>query len=122
MREPAKSFEELVVWQKAHRFVLDAYPIINKLPAEERFGLASQFRRAAVSVPANIAEGFIKRGKPDKIKFLNTAQGSLEECKYFLILIRDLGYMDTMDLRTQLDEVGRLLNAYISSIRRNSSS
>jgi four helix bundle protein len=122
MREPAKSFEELVVWQKAHRFVLDAYPIINKLPAEERFGLASQFRRAAVSVRVNIAEGFIKRGKPDKIKFLNTAQGSLEECKYFLILIRDLGYMDTLDLRTQLDEVGRLLNAYISSIRRNSSS
>jgi four helix bundle protein len=92
MREPAKSFEELVVGRKAHRFVLDAYPIINKLPAEERLGLAPRLRRAAVSVPANIAEGYIKRGKPDKIGFLNTAQGSLEECKYFLILNRYLGY------------------------------
>ena len=90
-----QSFRDLIVWQKAHQFVLDAYKISQGFPREEIYGLTSQFRRAAVSVAANIAEGFKKRGQPDKARFLNIAHGSLEECRYYLILISDLGYGDT---------------------------
>jgi four helix bundle protein len=83
MREPAKTFEDLVVWQKAHQFVLAVYRVSRSFPRSETYGLTSQFRRAAVSVAANIAEGFRKRGKADKIRFLNIAQGSLEESRYY---------------------------------------
>jgi four helix bundle protein len=92
MREPAKHFTELVVWQRAHAFVLGAYRLTAGFPAEERYGLTSQFRRAAVSIPANITEGFRKRSPADKARFLNIAEGSLEECRYYLILARDLEY------------------------------
>src|SRR5689334_1624558 len=77
-----------------------------------KFGLSLQMRRAAVSVPANIAEGFRRRGKPEKARFLNIAEGSLDEVRYFLILARDLQYADTRDLLTAADEVSRLLNRY----------
>jgi len=79
MREPAKTFEDLVVWQKAHQFVLAVYRLSRTFPRAETYGLSSQFRRAAVSIAANIAEGFRKRGKADKLRFLNIAQGSLDE-------------------------------------------
>ena len=92
VRPPARSFEDLIVWQKAHQLVLSVYRLTESFPAKEMYGLTSQFRRAAVSVPANIAEGFKKRGKPDKARFLNIAQGSLEECRYYLILVSDLNY------------------------------
>lgn len=72
----AKSFQDLVVWQKAHTFVLRVYQVTTEFPADERFGLTSQFRRAAVSIPANIAEGFRKSGKADKLRFYNISQGS----------------------------------------------
>ena len=81
MRAPAKTFEDLVVWQKAHQFVLAVYRLSRTFPRSETYGLSSQFRRAAVSVAANIAEGFRKRGNADKIRFLNIAQGSLEESR-----------------------------------------
>lgn len=74
---PAKRFEELKVWQKAHALVLRVYQYSAGFPKSELYGLASQIRRAAVSVPANIAEGFKRRGRPDKVRFLNIAQGSL---------------------------------------------
>ena len=86
MRKPAKSFQDLLVWQKSHQFVLGVYGLTKNFPRSETYGLTSQFRRAAVSIPANIAEGFRKRGKADKVRFLNIAQGSLEECRYYLIL------------------------------------
>ena len=73
-------------------------------------------RRAAVSIPANIAEGFKKWGKSDKGRFMNIAQGSVEECRYYLILSEDLGYGNTEGLLETLDEVGRILNAYRKSI------
>src|SRR5437667_3099137 len=73
-------------------------------------------RRAAVSVPANIAEGFRRRGKADKARYMNMAEGSLEESRYYLILAKDLGYGDTGSLTTLLEEVSRLLNAYASAI------
>ena len=119
--EKARRFEDLVVWQKAHAFVLSAYGFSDHFPSKELYGLTSQLRRASVSVPANIAEGFKKRGKPDKVRFLNIAQGSLEECRYYLILARDLGYGDISVLRTQLEEVSKLLEAYSSAILNSDS-
>ena len=116
MREPAKSFEDLVVWKKAHKFVLEIYQFTAKFPNSELFGLTSQSRRAAVSVPANIAEGFKKKGKADKVRFLNIAQGSLEESRYYLILAKDLGYGETSDLLMKLEEVSKLLEAYANTI------
>ena len=115
--KPAKIFQDLIVWQKAHQFVLSIYRFTENLPKSELYGLTSQFRWAAVSVPANIAEGFKKRTRPDKVRFMNISQGSLEECRYYMILSKDLGYGDTMDLMNQLEEVSKLLESYISSIR-----
>jgi four helix bundle protein len=121
MREPAKTFEDLVVWQKAHQFVLAVYRVSRAFPRSETYGLSSQFRRAAVSVAANIAEGFRKRGKADKIRFLNIAQGSLEESRYYVILARDLDYGDVAELRTLLEEVSKLLDAYLRAILNSDS-
>lgn len=117
MRPRATSFEDLVVWQKAHQFVLAVYGLSRAFPKYEIYGLTSQFRRAAVSIAANIAEGFKKRGKADKVRFFNIAQGSLEESRYYLILTRDLGYGDISRLRGLLEEVSKLLEAYSRSIR-----
>ena len=92
MFEPSKSFTDLIVWQKAHEFVLEVYKVTRDYPMVERFALCSQFQRAAVSIPANIAEGYKKLSKADKLRFLNISQGSLEECRYYIILSRDLSY------------------------------
>ncbi len=116
MKIPARTFKELIVWQKAHQFVLEIYRFTSEFPREERFGLISQIRRAAVSVPANIAEGFPKRGPADKTRFFNIAQGSLEEVHYYLILAKDLGYGDPVKLLELYNEVGRLLTAYARAI------
>ena len=118
--EKAKCFEELVVWKKAHQFVLAAYQLTRSFPKEETYGLTSQFRRAAISIPANVAEGFRKRGAADKLRFLNIAQGSAEECRYYLILAKDLKYGDQSELLVLLDEVTRLLVGYAKGIARNS--
>jgi four helix bundle protein len=121
MRPPARSFQELVVWQKAHELVLDVYRLSRKFPKEETYGLTSQLRRAVVSVPANIAEGFKKRGRNDKIRYLNIAQGSLEETRYYLLLSQDLEYGITTIMTTKLEEVSRILEAYMSSILNSDS-
>jgi four helix bundle protein len=111
-RKTAKSFEDLIVWQKAHRFVLAAYEFTSSFPKQETYGLVSQLRRAAVSIPANIAEGFKKRGRADKVRFMNIAQGSVEECRYYLILSADLHYGDSSEMNLLFDEVAKLLYAY----------
>jgi four helix bundle protein len=116
MREPAKTFEDLLVWQKAHLFVLAVYRLSGAFPKYEIYGLTSQFRRAAVSIASNIAEGFRKRSKMDKIRFLNIAQGSVEECRYYLILSKDLGYSDISETNLLLQEVSKLLEAYSRGI------
>jgi len=118
-REKAKRFSDLIVWQKAHKFVLDVYRLSSEFPKTEIYGLTSQIRRAAVSVPANIAEGFRKRTNPEKLRFLNIAQASLEECRYYLILVNDLGYGSTERLDSQLTEVSKLLQSYSEAIRTN---
>jgi four helix bundle protein len=113
---PARTFGDLTVWQRAHAMVLGVYRYTATFPKHEIYGLTSQFRRAAVSVPANIAEGFKRRGKSDKLRFMNIAQGSLEESRYFLILSKDLSYGDYGPLMPQLEEVSRLLDAYMRGI------
>ena len=115
-RMPAQRFEDLIVWQKAHNWVLAVYRYSARFPRPEVYGLTSQIRRAAVSVPANIAEGFKKRGIRDKARFLNIAQGSLEECRYYLILCRDLGYGAEPGLTSQLIEVSKLLQIYAKTV------
>ena len=120
-RARASSFRDLIVWKKAHEFVLSVYKLTENFPKQEVYGLTSQMRRAAVSIPANIAEGFRKRGKADKARFMNTAEGSLEECHYYLILAQDLGYGETAKLLGTLDEVSRLLNAYAKAILSSNS-
>ena len=115
-RDPARTFRDLVAWQKAHQFVLSTYRYTEQFPRHELFGLRAQLRRAAVSIPANIAEGFRKRGRADKARFMNTAQGSIEECKYYLLLASDLDYGDTRDEMRLLEDVSRLLDAYARAI------
>jgi len=117
----SKSFQDLIVWQKAHQFVLSVYTLSDHFPKTEIYGLTSQLRRAAVSIPANIAEGFKKKTKPDKAKYMNIAQGSAEECRYYLILAKDLGYGDTTQLMSLLEEVSKILEAYTSSILNSDS-
>ena len=113
----AKSFEDVEIWKKAHQFVLDVYRLTENFPKHELFGLTSQLRRAAVSIPANFAEGFKKTGKPDKVRFYNIAQGSLEECRYYLRLSNDLNYGRTDELRSNLEEVSKMLTSYMAKIR-----
>ena len=115
-RKPSRSFRDLLVWQKAHECVLSIYRYSEQFPRQEVYGLTAQLRRAAISIPANIAEGFKKRGRMDKARFLNIAQGSLEECRYYLILSRDLGYASNPALENKLEEVSKLLDAYSRSI------
>lgn len=103
MREPAKTFRDLTVWQKVHQLVLAIYRFTESFPTKETYGLTSQLRRAAVSVPANIAEGFKRRTDSEKARFYNIAQGSLEECRYYLILAEDLGYANSSKLMPQLE-------------------
>ncbi len=117
-----KSFEDIYAWQKAHRFVLSAYGVTRNFPDYEKFGLCSQFQRAAVSIPANIAEGYRRIGQADKLHFMNMAQASLEECRYYCILARDLMYIDSQayeQLSAQVSETSYLLNSYVKGIKDN---
>ena len=116
MEPPAQSFRDLVVWRKAHEFVLGIYRFTSAFPKHETYGLSSQIRRAAASVPANIAEGFRKFGRVDKARFMNTAEGSVEESRYYLILAQDLSYGETRHLMSSIEELGRLLQAYRKGI------
>jgi four helix bundle protein len=113
-----KHFRQLEVWQEAHKLVLMVYQVTHKFPSDERFGLVPQMRRAAVSIAANVAEGFKRLGIQDKIRFYNFSEGSLEELKYYFLLSKDLAYIssDAHDgLMAQAESVGRLLHGLIAS-------
>jgi four helix bundle protein len=118
-RRRAKSFHELLVWRKAHEFVLGVYRLTAAFPGSETYGLASQSRRAAVSIAANIAEGFRRRSAAEKARFLNIAEGSIAESEYYLVLSRDLGYGRPDKLLRLLDETSRLVGAYSRAIRNS---
>ena len=118
-RFSSRTFEDVDVWKRAHRFVLDVYRLSESFPKQETFGLTSQLRRAAVSVPANFAEGFKKNGKADKVRFCNIAQGSLEECRYYLILAKDLKYGDVEELQFEALVISKMLNAYMNAVAKS---
>ena len=116
-------FENIIAWQKAHAFVLLVYQYTKEFPQEELFALTSQFRRAAVSIEANIAEGCKKVSKVEKLRFMNISEGSLEECRNYILLARDLKYIDDgaySALKNSSDQVGWFLNAYSKGIINNS--
>lgn len=117
MAPTAKSFEDVDIWKKAHAFVLDVYRLTEGFPKHELFGLTSQLRRAATSVPANFAEGFRKATKPDKLRFYGISLSSLEESRYYLRLAKDLSYADTIKLREQLEEISKMLTRYMTKIK-----
>ena len=115
--EKLRNFWDLVVWKKSHQLVLDVYKITREFPSDEKFGLTSQLRRAAISVSANIAEGFRKRTRKDKANYYNIAHGSLEEVKYYLILVKDLRYLRNLKKEWEIaDEVSRMLMALQKSL------
>ena len=114
-----QTFQNILAWQKAYDFVLDVYKYTKSFPESEKYGLISQFQRAAVSIIANIAEGYKKIGKADKLRFMNISQGSLEECRCYVILSRDLGYIDNEVyniLYSKIEETSKLLNGYCKAM------
>ena len=114
-----QTFQNILAWQKAYDFVLDVYKYTKSFPESEKYGLISQFQRAAVSIIANIAEGYKKIGKADKLRFMNISQGSLEECRCYVVLSRDLGYIDNdvyNILYSKIEEASKLLNGYCKAM------
>ena len=115
-------FQRVFAWQKSHEFVLLVYRITRHFPEEEKFGLTSQFRRAATSIEANIAEGYKKLSKADKLRFFNISQGSMEECRNYIILACDLGYINNEEFNTLCDSIehtSRILNSYCEGVVNN---
>jgi four helix bundle protein len=111
-----ESFRQLEARQKSHRLALIVCQETKAFPSDERFGLVAQMRRAVISKPANIVEGFKRRRIQDKPHFYNISEGSLEEVKYYCILSKGLDYISSSDdLTTQSETIGRLLNGLIRS-------
>jgi len=114
-----RTFRDLVVWQKAMDSVTEIYRVTQKFPKEEIFGLISQLRRAAVSVPSNIAEGQGRLTEKEFRQFLGNARGSLAEVETQIIIAKNLGFLDDPDfdnLSTMIAEVGRVLNGLLASV------
>ncbi len=115
-----KSFTDLLVWQKSHAFVIEIYKSTANFPKDEVFILTSQLRRAAISIPNNIAEGSGRHSTREYLQFLINSRGSCEECKYLVILSKDLKYIsvDSYHLLTeQIEEIGKMLNGLITSLK-----
>lgn len=113
-----KSFKDIKVWEKAHGLVLAVYKVTAEFPEEEKYCLSNQLRRASISIPSNIVEGFRRNTKKDRNHFYVIANGSLEEVKYQLLLAKDLRYINDLsyeELVVQMDEVGKMLSAWIKS-------
>ena len=116
-------FTDLKVWQRSHALVLDIYRLTAGFPAEERFGLVAQLRRAVLSVPTNIAEGSKRQGSQEYARFLNIAEGSLAETEYLLLVSRDLAYTAAKTVQPLLgeaDEIARMLHALRTKVLRGS--
>jgi four helix bundle protein len=111
------TYKDLVVWQKAHQLVMTVYKLSLDLPQDEQYALAQQIKAAALDVATNIVKGYKRYGKQEKLNILNTAQSSLENLKYLLLLITELGYADTSEEEMDADEVSRILNGFLKSIR-----
>jgi four helix bundle protein len=115
-------FTDLKVWQKSHALALEIYKLTSQFPSEKRFGLTSQLRRAALSVPTNIAEGSKRQRRQDYARFINIAEGSLAEAEYLLMFGRDLGCVDSTrwaELSTRISEIARMLNGLRAKVETN---
>jgi four helix bundle protein len=124
MEKKIQPYHELIVWREAHAFTLLVYRLTDHFPTNERYGITSQLRRAAVSVETNIVEGRAKRSHLDFLRFLNISDGSLQECAVLIEISVDLSYFSEeqyTSLEAQRRKTGYLLNEFILSIRRNHS-
>ena len=113
-------FEDVIAWQKARVFINHVYRATKGFPSEEKFGLTSQFQRAAVSIAANIAEGYKRMGKDDKLRFFNYSQGSLEECRCYIYLAKDFNYIsdeEAIQMIEEIEETSRVLNGYMNTTK-----
>ena len=120
-QQPRKSHKDLILWQKALDFAVAVHAASATFPKAEIFGLVSQIRRAAVSIPSNVAEGSARRSTREFIAFLHIARGSMAEVETQLLLAQRVGYLDDIRLaalQLKLDEVGRIMNAVITGLRR----
>ena len=118
-----KTFQDLKVWRKSHELVLEIYRITKDFPAEEKFGIISQLRRAASSIPTNIVEGHKRKSRKDFLHFLNLSDASLEETKYLLLLSKDLNYLNLSDFQSltfKCEEVGRMLYVFQKNLSASS--
>lgn len=115
-----QDFRNIVVWQKTHQLALSVYKVTAKFPKDELYGLTSQLRRAAASVPTNIAEGCARGGDAEFARFLQIAMGSASEVDYLLLLSKDLRYLDDVEhqaLASQASEIKRMLSSFIQKLK-----
>ena len=110
-------YEDLIAWQQAYAIVIRIYEVTQNFPNDERYGLTQQVRRAAVSIPSNIAEGFGRYTRPDYLRFLDMARGSTYELQTQMRIARDLGYTNDTELMDKIEELERVLNGLIRSLR-----
>jgi four helix bundle protein len=118
-----RDFRKIQVWERAHRFTLQVYKITSSFPKDELYGLTSQMRRAAVSIPSNIAEGCGRNTQAELARFVHIAGGSASELEYQLILAHDLGYMGDEiypELNSEINEIKRMLNGFEKAVQANS--
>lgn len=115
-----QDFKKLKVWEKAHKLTLDVYTVTRLFPKEESYGLTSQLRRAASSIPANIAEGCCRSGDAEMARFLTIAAGSASEVEYHILLSKDLNYLSPEryhSLNGQVIEIKCMLIAFIKKLK-----
>ncbi|HEY5125667.1 MAG TPA: four helix bundle protein [Ignavibacteria bacterium] len=119
-KEKINNFEDLKVWKLAHQTVLEIYKLSESFPKSEEYRITSQLLRAVVSIPTNISEGMGRYSKKEFIQFLVIARGSVEECKYLLLLTKDLGYITENEFKSlseSFNSIGKMANALINSLR-----
>lgn len=120
MNAPVNSYKDLIVWQKSFHLAILVYQMTISFPREELYALVSQMRRAAVSIPSNIAEGYSRRGKKEYLQFLEIAFGSSAELETQLLLARELNYLSEENLKISLEllvEVRKMLSALMAKLR-----
>ena len=121
MRQKIKSFTDLVAWQEGHKLVLMVYKSTEKFPPKEIYSLTSQMRRSAISITSNIAEGFSRQSKKEKIQFYYTAKGSLTELQNQLLIARDVDYLpkeEFQEIANQTVKVSKLILGLIKSLKK----
>ena len=121
MGDEIKSFEDLLVQQKAHKIVLNIYKLLEKFPKEEKYRIIDQLVRAVISIPTNISEGFGRYTSKDYVHFLIISRGSLSEVKYLILLSKDLKYItenEYQELNNELSKISKMLNGLIYLLRK----